>query len=360
MKKLDWYILRKFLGTFFYAILIFAVLSVVIDITEKIDNFIDNHLSVSYIVSHYYIGFIPHIIALLFPLFIFIAVIFFTSKLAYRSEIIAILSTGVSFNRFLRAYWVGGILLALLLGWANQSVIPRANRVRIDFENKYIDKNKEETILYNVHMRTDTFSYISFNTYYTANEYASGFILEKINGQQLLFKLESRRLSWDSVKGGWNTGRAIIHKMGDKRRIYVSEVTDTLLKLNLTPQDLLNNQDNKEAMTTKELDHYIDREQLRSAGGLNYLYVEKYRRTSSAFAVVILTFIGVIIASRKVRGGSGLHLALGIVISAAYIVFMQFSTTFSVKGNLDPLIAVWIPNIFFAIVALWLYRRAPK
>jgi lipopolysaccharide export system permease protein len=148
--------------------------------------------------------------------------------------------------------------------------------------------------------------------------------------------------------------------MDSRKHIIVSEMPDTTLNLNLTPQDLLNNQDSKDAMTTKELNHYIARQQLRSAGGLNYLYVEKYRRISSAFAVIILTLIGVIIASRKVRGGSGLHLALGIVISAAYIVFMQFSTTFSIKGNLNPLLAVWIPNIFFAIVAFWLYRRAPK
>src|SRR5699024_7460475 len=159
--KLDWYILKKFLSTFVFAILIFAVLSVVIDITEKIDNFIENGLSVSYIVTHYYIGFIPHILALLFPLFIFIAVIFFTSKLAYRSEIIAILSTGVSFRRFLRAYWVGGILLALLLGLSNRFLIPRANDVRVKFEDTYIHKKKKDVVLSNLHMRIDSLRYIS-------------------------------------------------------------------------------------------------------------------------------------------------------------------------------------------------------
>ncbi len=359
MKKLDWYILKKFLGTFFFAILIFAVLSVVIDITEKIDDFIKHGLTASYIATHYYIGFIPHILALLFPLFIFIAVIFFTSKLAYRSEIIAILSTGVSYHRFLRAYWVGGILLALLLGIANQSLIPNANEVRVKFEDTYIHDKKENVVLRNLHMRIDTLRYITISNYYSADHYGTGFVLETIDGQKLLSRLQSRTITWDSTKDGWETGRAIIRELGNNK-VDVTEIRDTLLTLNITPKDLQSNADLIEAMTTKELKAYIRHQKLRSTGGLNYLYVEKHRRTASAFSVIILTLIGVIIASRKVRGGSGLHLAIGIVISAAYIVFMQFSTTFSVKGTLNPLIAVWIPNIIFGILAFVLYRRAPK
>ncbi len=359
MKKLDWYILRKFLGTFFFAILIFAVLSVVIDITEKIDNFIKHNLSASYIVTHYYIGFIPHILALLFPLFIFIAVIFFTSKLAYRSEVIAILSTGVSFRRFLRAYWVGGILLALLLGVANQSLIPKANRVRVKFENTYVKNQKENIVLQNLHMRIDSFRYISMRNYYGANKYGNGFVLENIHGEKLLSRLEARTITWDSTQKGWETRRAIVRKLTPDK-VIITHIPDTILDLNLTPKDLRTSTDLVEAMTTRELDDYIHHQKMRSTGGLNYLFVEKYRRTASAFSVIILTLIGAVIASRKVRGGSGLHLALGIVISAAYIVFMQFSTTFSIKGTLDPLIAVWIPNVLFGLLALFLYRRAPK
>ncbi len=359
MKKIDWYIFKKFLGTFFYAIMIFTVISVVIDVTEKIDDFIEGHLTVSYIISHYYIGFIPHIVALLFPLFIFIAVIFFTSKMAYRSEIIAILSSGVSFPRFLRAYWIGGALLAGLLAFANQWVVPQANRIKTQFEDQYIDSHSSNKIFSNIHVRADSSSYITMRTYYPVNRNASGFTLEKIDGQDLLFKLEAQTLRWDSAAGLWKTGRVVMRQTdGMHQRVW--SATDTTLKLNITPDDLLNNSNAKEAMTTSQLNKYIQDQQLRGAEGLNYLYVEKYRRVASAFAVIILTFIGVIIASRKVRGGSGLHLALGIVISSAYIVFLQFSTTFSVKGNLNPLIAVWIPNVVFAAVAFWLYRRAPK
>lgn len=360
MKKIDWYILRKFLGTFFYAILIFIVISVVIDITEKIDDFISSGLSASQIFFQYYIGFIPHIVALLFPLFIFIAVIFFTSKMAYRSEIIAIIGSGVSFNRLLRPYWVGSILLALLLGLSNQWVIPRANRVRTAFEEKYIDdQDKQRDVISNIHMRIDPKTYISIFSYYPSDKYASGVTIENISGEILQSKLETQILRWDSTQKVWKANIAVVRSLGPMQQA-IYEARDTTLKLPLTPEDLTQRSDIKEALTTPELDRYIARQEMRGTEGINYLYVEKYRRVASAFAVIILTLIGAVIASRKVRGGSGLHLALGIVISSAYIVFMQFSTTFSVKGTLNPLLSVWIPNFMFAAIAYWLYRRAPK
>lgn len=360
MTKIDWYILKKFLGTFFYAIMILTVISVVIDITEKIDDFISNNLSVSYIITHYYFGFIPFIVAMLFPLFIFIAVIFFTSKMAYRLEIMAVLSSGVSFSRFLRAYWVGGILLAFLLGFANESIVPRANKIKNTFENTYVHSSGPGgDIRTNIHMRVDTQTYISMNNFYPDNDYATGFILEKIKGQKLLTKLESQSVTWDSTNKVWKTNRAVVREMGDMK-LNVRTITDTTIKMDLTPKDLLANSDAQQTMTTAELNRYIAAQELRGTGGLNYLYVEKYQRVASAFAVIILTLIGAVIASRKVRGGSGLHLALGIVISVTYILFMRFSTTFSVKGTLNPLLAVWIPNFIFAGVTIWLYRRAQK
>lgn len=360
MTKIDWYILKKFLGTFFYAITILTVISVVIDITEKIDDFISHNLSVSFIITQYYFGFIPYIVAMLFPLFIFIAVIFFTSKMAYRLEIMAVLSSGVSFSRYLRAYWVGGILLACLLGFANESIVPQANKIRTKFENTYVhESGPDNDIRTNIHMRVDTQTYISMNNFYTGNNYATGFVLERIEKQKLLVKLESQSVTWDSTKKVWKTNRAIVRKMGDMQ-LQVRTITDTTLKINLTPNDLLANSDAQETMTTSELNKYIASQELRGTGGLNYLYVEKYQRIASAFAVIILTLIGAVIASRKVRGGSGLHLALGIVISVTYILFMRFSTTFSVKGTLNPLLAVWIPNFIFAGITIWLYRRAQK
>ncbi|MHB1920954.1 MAG: LptF/LptG family permease [Chitinophagaceae bacterium] len=359
MKKIDWYILKKFLGTFLYAMIIFIVISVVIDITEKLDDFVSQSVSMSSIIG-YYMAFIPYISALLFPLFIFISVIFFTSKMAYQSEIIAILGSGVSFNRMLRPYWVGAIFLGLLLSVSNHFIVPRANQVRIAFENKYVNNKQGLDQVNNFHLRIDSDSYVSMFNYDPNYKSAYGFTLEKIKGQDLFYKLEVQRLDWDSSKKAWKTNYGIVREINGLHEQVRTITKDTLLKLHLSPNDMIPEKNLKDAMTTPQLNRFIAQQKLRGAGGLNFLYVEKYGRTASGFAVIILTLIGVVIASRKIRGGSGLHLALGIVISSAYILFMQFSTTFSTKGNLDPLLAVWIPNILFAILAFFLYRQAPK
>jgi lipopolysaccharide export system permease protein len=361
MKKLDWYILKKFLGTFFYAIGILIVISIVIDIGEKIDDFVKYDLTFHQIVFNYYIGFVPHIAALLFPLFVFIAVIFFTSRLAYRSEIVAILSSGISFNRFFRSYWIGAIFLAILLALGNRYVVPHADKIRDAFEDKYvndIDQNESSNIT-NIHLRIDSFTYISMFLYDPIYKYASGFKLEKIRGQDLYYKLEAQDVRWDSVKKAWNTDICYIRTF-DGLHETARKIVDTSLHIPLSPDDLLKRTNLVETLTTPELDKYIAKEKLRGNEGINALYVEKYRRDAAAAAVIILTVIGAAIASRKVRGGSGLHLAIGIVIGAFYILVLQFSYTFSVKGNLNPFLAVWIPNIIFGGVAYLLYRRAPK
>lgn len=359
MRKLDWYILRKFLGTFFYAIGILIVITVVIDISEKLDDFVDSHLSVRQIIFEYYIGFIPHIAALLFPLFVFIAVIFFTSRLAYRSEIIAMLSAGISFNRILRSYWVGSVLLAIVLWAGNRWVVPHADRIRDAFEDKYVNHLDNTKQISNVHLRIDSFSYVTMYIYDPIYKYASGFKLEKIRGQDLYYRLEAQNVSWDSTQKAWKTSMCIIRTFNGLHET-ARQIPDTSLHIPLSPDDLLRKSNITEIMTTPELNAYIKKEKLRGSEGINALYVEKYRRDASAVAVIILTLIAVAVASRKVRGGSGLHLAIGIVIGSAYIVVLQFSYTFSVKGNLNPLIAVWLPNILFAAVAFGLLRRAPK
>jgi lipopolysaccharide export system permease protein len=359
MRKLDWYILRKFLGTFFYAIGILIVITVVIDISEKLDDFVKSHLTVKQLIFEYYIGFIPHIAALLFPLFVFIAVIFFTSRLAYRSEIIAMLSAGISFRRMLRAYWVGGVMLCVMLWAGNRWVVPHADRIRDAFEDKYVNDIDESKQISNVHLRIDSFTYITMYIYDPIYKYASGFKLEKIRDQDMYYRLEAQNVRWDSTHKAWNTGPCVIRTFNGLQET-ARQLNDTSLKIPLVPEDLIQRSNITETLTTPELNAYIAREKLRGSEGINALYVEKYRRDASAVAVVILTLIGVAIASRKVRGGSGLHLAIGIVIGSAYIVVLQFSYTFSVKGNLSPFVAVWLPNLLFGAVAFALLRRAPK
>ncbi|RFS24600.1 YjgP/YjgQ family permease [Chitinophaga silvatica] len=357
--KIDWYILRKLIGTFIYSLMIFLLISVVIDVTEKVDDFMKNHLSLKEIVVDYYFGFIPHILALLFPLFIFLSVIFFTSKMAYRSEIIAILSSGVSFSRFLRAYWIGAFLFGGILWLANFWVVPNANRVRTTFENKYLHNHEDQRSQYNKIVRIDSFAYVMFGTYDPNYKTGSSFELFTVDKQEMVSKLKADRISWDTATKKWKLDFVSMRTMDGLHEHWYSK-QDSLLKIPLVPKDLVEEKNLQEAMTTPELRKYIKREAIRGSEGLNTYRVEYYRRTASAFAVVILTLIGGIIAAKKVRGGSGLHLALGIVISASYIIFLQFATVFSVKADLSPLLAVWIPNFIFGGLAFYLYKKAPK
>lgn len=357
MKKLDWYIVKKFLGTFFYAIMILAVISCVIDYSEKVENFVAKKAPLMLILE-YYKNFIPHITALLFPLFIFIATIFFTSKLAYKSEIIAILASGVSFQRFLRPYVIGGGFLCALSLVANHWVIPSANKQRLAFEDKYVNS----ATLYsdrNVHLRLSKDLYIFMQNYEYAPNIGYRFTAEKIDSTLLKEKLMADRVSYDSIKKIWTLYNVLI-RTNDGLKETVRTMPELKMRYPFTPHDLNEDDAVKEALTTPELNKYIAREKLRGRENLNVYYVEKERRTAQPFAGLILAMIGVCIASRKVRGGSGLHLALGIVISALYIMSLQLSTTFSTKAGLNPTIAVWIPNAVFGSVAFYLFRKQIK
>ncbi|RAJ73883.1 lipopolysaccharide export system permease protein [Chitinophaga dinghuensis] len=359
LTKIDWYILRKLIGTFIYSLAIFLLISVVIDITEKVDDFMKNHLTLRQIVVDYYFGFIPHILALLFPLFIFLSVIFFTSKMAYRSEIIAILSAGVSFRRFLRPYWVGALLFGGILWLANFWVVPNANRIRTTFENKYLHSHDNQNTQFERSTRIDSFTYVTFGTYDPNYANGSSFILQKVHGQEINYRLKADRVSWDSTSKKWRLDYVTIRTMDGLHESWRS-LQDTSIKIPLVPKDLVDEKNMQEALTTPDLRRYILRESIRGSEGLNTYWVEYYRRTAAAAAVVVLTLIGGIIAAKKVRGGSGLHLAVGIVISASYIIALQFATVFSTKADLNPLVAVWIPNVIFGGLAFYLYKKAPK
>lgn len=357
MKKLDWYIVKKFVATFFFAIMILAVVACVIDLSEKMEDFVAKKAPTMAILN-YFKNFVPHISALLFPLFIFIATIFFTSKLAYKSEIIAILASGVSYQRFLRPYIIGAAFLCTLSLLSNHYIVPNANKQRLAFEDKYIHTASHASDR-NVHLRLSKDLYVYIMSYdYNAN-IGYHFTAEIIDSTNLYYKIYAEHINYDSVKKVYTMHQVRIRENnGLQERL--RHITDTTMKFPFKPRDLEEDEAVKDALTTPELDKYIAREKLRGRETLNFFYIEKHRRTAQPFAGFILTIIGVCIASRKVRGGSGLHLAIGIVISALYIMAMQFTTTFSTKAGLNPLIAVWIPNMIFGIVALYLYRRQIK
>ena len=365
MRMIDWYILKKFLTTFVFCILLFTVIAVAVDSSEKTDDFVQSGLSTKQLIDQYYIGFIPYIWALLFPLFVFIAVIYFTSRMASRSEVIAILASGTSYNRFLRPYLIGGILLASLLAWGNRYVVPRANEIRGNFQATYIDKNSQmHSRNYNqcfncFYRRSDTNTYIGIKNYDTTTKLAGPFFMDRIKDNKLIYNLRSDLMRWDTAKNNWkleNVTERIIDSMKETIRQY----HEMNINLNIQPSDLRQDYYLKDKLTSPQLKKFIEGEELRGTEGLNTLKVEYYRRLATPVTVLILTIIGAVIASRRSRGGSGVHLALGIMIASIFILSDRFSTVFSINGNLHPIIAAWLPNFIFVGVAYWLYRLAPK
>lgn len=342
--------------------LLFTVIAVAVDISEKTDDFVKTGLSSSEIISRYYIGFVPFIWGLLFPLFVFIAVIFFTSRMAARSEIIAVLASGTSFNRFLRPYLIGGLFLAGILWYANRYVLPKANVIRSNFQTTYIDSgdplsNRGYSGSY--YLQSDANTFIGIRYYDTVAKRASGFFLEKVKDNKVIYNLRAEVLRWDTAQLKWHIENVTERKV-DSMKETVRKISDTIINLKMKPVDLRQDQYLKDKFTTPELKDFIRNQELRGVEGLNALKVEQYRRSATPVTVLILTLIGAVIASRKTRGGSGVHMAMGIGIAAIFIISDRFSTVFSIKGNLPPLIAAWMPNLVFILVAYWLYRRTPK
>jgi lipopolysaccharide export system permease protein len=366
MKILDWYILKKFLSTTLFIVLIFSLISVVIDTSEKADDFVKSGLSTYQIMKQYYLGFVPFIISMIFPLMVFIAVIFFTSKMAGRSEIVAILAGGVRFNRLLRPYMIGALLLGGFFWYATQFLIPKAQIIRGNFQATYIDsKSSYEQGEYgkrsrNYYIRIDTNTFAGLRNYDTTSKTATnGFFMERLKGTQVIYNLRAETLKWDTAKKGWKLENAVERKIdGLKETLRVIPSMD--IKLNVKPNEIKPDKYLKDKMTSPELKRFIRAEEVRGTEGLNDFKVERYRRDATPVSVVILTLIGVSVSSRKTRGGSGLHLATGIITAAIFVVMDKFSLTFSTKGSFPPMLAAWMPNIIFGTIAIWLYRTAPK
>lgn len=366
MNILDRYILRKLFSTSAFIILVFTAIAVVIDASEKTDDFVKSGLSSWQIITQYYLGFVPFIISMIFPLMVFIAVIIFTSRMAGRSEIVAILAGGVRFNRMLRPFMAGALVLGALLWVATQYWIPKANGLRGEFQATYIDsKSSYEIGEYykhspNYYLRLDQNTFAGLRNYDTGSKTAmGGFFLDKMQGTKVIYNLRADNMKWDTAKKTWRLTNAVERKI-DGIKETVKVIMDTAIKLNVQPSEVRPDKYLKDKMTTPELKRFISAEEARGTEGLNDYKVERYRRDATPVSVLILTFIGAVVASRKIRGGSGLHLAVGFVTAAMFVVMDKFSLTFSTKGNFPPLLSAWMPNIIFSIVAVWLYRLAPK
>lgn len=337
--------------------MILAVIACVIDYSQKVDDLVKNHAPWSETLF-YFLNFIPHITALLFPLFIFISTIFFTSKMAYRSEIIATLAAGISFKRFLRPYFAGAIILGMVSLLANHWIVPMANKNINNFKTRYI-WSQEQVSSSNLYLRLSKNLYIYLHNYDYVSNRGNWFSAETIDGTLLKKKVMARTASYDSTTGIW-TLKDVTIRQNDGLKEQLHHYPVWTQKYAFTPKDLDVDADIKETMTTPQLIRYTNLQIARGKEDVNYFLLERYKRSAQPVSGFILTIIGVCIAARKVRGGSGLHLAIGIVISAVYMLLLQFANTFSTNAGLSPILAVWLPNFIFGGIAVYLYRKQLK
>lgn len=358
LKILDLYIVKKFLSTFFFAIALIIAISIVFDISEKIDDFIEKQAPFKAIVFDYYLNFIPYFVNLFSPLFVFIAVIFFTSKMASNTEIVAILGSGVSFKRLLMPYLAAALVIASLSFYFNNWVIPHSTKVRLEFENRYI-KNPFVYKFRNIHRQISPGNFIFFESFNNSENTGYQFSQEVFKDGKLVYKLMADRIIWDSTTTKWRLENYFMRTIdGTQETMKQGQRLDTTYTFHA--DDFKKRENNIETMDTPALRTYIKEERARGAENTTYMDVERYRRTSLPFATFILTIIGVTLSSRKVRGGIGIQIGAGILLSFTYIMFMQISQTFAINANFPSLIAVWIPNVFFGIVAFLLYRNSVK
>ena len=365
MKIIDRYILTKYLTTFFFCLLLLTAIVVVIDISEKAEDFSRSKLSAYRIFMDYYSGFIPRIDAMLFPLFVFISVIFFTSKMAGRSEVIAILSGGVNYRRFMMPFLAGALLLASMLWLGYRYVLPVANKTWGDFQKRYVDVNSgrassdNSSYKRNIYFKLDQHDYVGIKGYDTISKTGSNFFLQTFKDNRLLYNLRATNFSWDTATKKWKLFNVSERTLNDMNETVVNS-PQKLVSYNFRPIDLRKDDYLKDQMSTPELNDFIRREKERGSETLSTLLVERYNRDAIPASVIILTVIGAVLASRKIRGGSGAHIALGVLLSMVYILFSRFTVVFATKGSMPPLLASWTPNILFGLLAFILYRRAAK
>ena len=359
IRRIDWYIIKKFLGTYFFAIALIISIAVVFDVNEWIDNFINNKAPVKAIIFDYYANFIPYFSNLFSPLFVFIAVIFFTSKLAENSEIIAMMSTGLSFRRLLRPYMISAAIIAVMTYGMGAYVIPRGNVTRLDFEDKYKKKKKQEYVR-NVQVEVDSGVIAYMERYENYNKTAYRFSLDKFEDKKLVSHLTARSATYDTTTvHKWTLKNYMIREMdGMKETITKGDRLDSIIKME--PQDFLIMKGQQETMTSSELSDYIARQKRRGFANIKEFEIEYHKRIAMSFASFILTIIGVSLSSRKVKGGMGMYLGVGLGLSFSYILFQTVSATFAINGNASPFLAVWVPNIVYTFIAIYLYRKAPK
>lgn len=357
LKKIDTYIIGKFLGTYIYSIILIISISVVFDLTEKLDDFFDNNAPLNAIVFEYYLNFIPYYVNMFSPLFTFIAVIFFTSKMASNTEIVAILASGVSFRRMMLPYFVSAFLISSLAFYLGGYVIPNSTAKMLDFEDQYIKKKRLDNAR-NVQMMVKKGVIMYIERFEVASNTGYKFSLEKFENKKLVSRLTAETIQWDSAYH-WKLSNYLQRDFnGMRETIKKGNSMDTTI--NVEPREFFITSTESVQLSNSELSSYLKRQKKRGVGNIQGFENEYYKRFSMPLAAFIMTLMGVSLSSRKVRGGIGIHLGAGLALSSIYILFSTFSTSFSVNGLMSPFVAVWIPNIVFLLIGIYLYVKAPK
>ena len=390
LKRIDWYIIKQFLGTYVFAIALIISISVVFDINEKIDKFLNPDVPLKAIIVDYYLNFIPYFANLFSPLFTFIAVIFFTSKLADRSEIIAMLASGMSFRRLMLPYAVSATIIAIvtfilnayIIPPANETridfqnnyavsatiiaivtfilnayIIPPANETRIDFQNKYI-RNKKVDYVKNAQLEIEPGVIAYFDSYDARSNMGYRFSLEHFEDKKLISRLTAKSIKYDSLYQ-WTVIDYMIRDF-DGMREHITEGSRKDTTLTIVPSDFLISVNDCETMTTPELNTYINRQKKRGIGNIQTFQIEYHKRFATIMAAFILTSIGASLSSRKIKGGMGMNIGIGLALSFSYILFMTVTSTFAINGYVSPAVAAWIPNIVYTFIAIFLYQKAPR
>jgi lipopolysaccharide export system permease protein len=357
LKKIDIYIIRKFLGTFLLSIALIMSITIILDITEKIDKFFDKHAPLNAIIFDYYLNLIPYYFNMLYPLFTFISVIFFTSKLAGNSEIIAIQSCGVSYNRLLRPYMISAGLIAVFAFVLSGYIIPPANKTRLNFEDQYIKKFKTSNVT-NVQLEVQNGEILYIQNFESSTNMGYHISIEKFDGKKLMSRLTAETIKWDTLHK-WTVENYTIREFnGMREKLSNGTKLDTII--NIQPEELFVTVQESPQMNNTQLAKYINRQRERGVGNIKAFEDEYYKRFTMPLAAFILTIMGVSLSAKKVRGGTGINLGIGLALSSAYVLFSTFSTSFSVNGSMSSLLAAWLPNIVFSLIALYFYRKAPR
>lgn len=357
MKRLDRYIIGKFLGTFFFSIVLIMSIAVVFDLTEKLDDFFENQVTIKEIIFDYYLNFIPYFMNMFSPLFIFISVIFFTSKLAGDSEIIAIMASGVSYHRLMWPYFMSALLLFVFSFWMTGYVIPPASEKMLTFQDKYIQHFSRENAR-NVQMEVEPGTILYIESFQKRTEMGYRASLEHFDGKKLTMRITADRIHYDSAYH-WHFDKYVRRDFdGMRETLTRGNRLDTIIPV--LPKELFYTAENAQMMPNPELREYIQTQRKRGSGNVQAFETEWWKRWASPIGAFIMTLLGVTLSSKKVRGGMGKNLGVGLTLSALYILFSTVSTTFSVNGVMSPFMSVWLPNFIFLAIGVLLYIRVSK